>query len=292
MNGTVSMPREALSNYIANMQLQLSEAAYFHCTASWHHMDVLSDFNRLYYFLGEGGYLRIGQEELYPKRGQLVVLPAGTMLSVQTMEGREFAKYFCHFQAKSGDQELFQLLDTPSCVDAADPEATARTFGELIRHYRGGELTSMLRAKLLLQELLCQFIERGGQTKLRQPVGGHVDKVSRVLAYIDHHLADGVTLEQLAELAHFHPNYFIRFFKSATGRSPVQYMNQRRMEKAKSWMAATDISVSEAAERVGSSLYQFSKMFKQYTGASPSEYRKMMRMQQTRELQEERGLKG
>ncbi|QHT59152.1 helix-turn-helix transcriptional regulator [Paenibacillus lycopersici] len=277
------MQNVALSNYIANMQLHISEAAFFHCTASWYHMDVLSDFNRLYYMLGDGGHIRIGEEEIYPKRGQLVVMPAGTMLSVRTMEGREFPKYFCHFNARSGEQELFQLLETPSCVDTADPEAAARTFGELVRHYHSGDLTSMLRAKLLLQELLCQFLERGGNARLRQPAGGSVDKVSRVLAYIDHHLADNVTLEQLAELAHFHPNYFIRFFKSATGRSPMQYMNQRRMEKAKAWMVSTDISISEAAERVGSSLYQFSKMFKQYTGSSPSEYRKTMRMQKGRQ---------
>ncbi|QHW31645.1 helix-turn-helix transcriptional regulator [Paenibacillus rhizovicinus] len=280
------MHNEALSNYIANMQLHISEAAFFHCTASWHHMDVLSDFNRLYYMLGEGGHIRIGEEEWYPKRGQLVVMPAGTMLSVQTMEGREFSKFFCHFNARSGEQELFQLLETPSCVDVADSEETERLFGELVDHYYSSELTSMLRAKLLLQELLCQFLERGGGAKLRQPANGSVDKVSRVLAYIDHHLADDVTLEQLAELAHFHPNYFIRFFKSATGRSPMQYMNQRRMEQAKTWMVTTEITISEAAERVGSSLYQFSKMFKQYTGSSPSEYRKTMRMQRLQQGQQ------
>ncbi|MBO7745616.1 helix-turn-helix transcriptional regulator [Paenibacillus sp. MWE-103] len=273
------MQTEAISNYIANMQLHISEAAYFQSTASWRQTDVVSDFNRLYYFLGEGAQLKIGEEELSPRAGQLVVLPAGTTLSVRTIDNREFSHYVCHFNARSGDQELFELLETPSCVTAANPEATARAFGELVRHYRGGELTSNLRAKLLLQELLCEFLEQGGGANLRRPAGGHVDKVSRVLAFIDHHLSDDVTLEQLAELAHFHPNYFIRFFKSATGRSPMQYMNQRRMEMAKQWMVETNMSVSEAAERVGSSLYQFSKMFKQYTGSSPSEYRKTMRAQ-------------
>lgn len=273
------MHNEALSNYVANMQLQISEAAFFHCAASWHHMDVLSDFNRLYYFLGDGGHLRIGEEELYPRKGQLVVLPAGKMLSVQTMEGREFDKYFCHFNARSGDRELFQLLDAPSRVDVPDHAGVLRSFGELVRHYRGGGLTSMLRAKLQLQELLCLFLEAGGDVRLRQVEGEPIDKVSLVLAYIDHHLADEVTLEQLAELAHFHPNYFIRFFKSATGRSPMQYVNQRRMEKAKAWLTGSDISVSETAERIGGSLYQFSKMFKQYSGMSPSDYRKMMREQ-------------
>ncbi|MFC4811448.1 helix-turn-helix transcriptional regulator [Paenibacillus sp. GCM10023250] len=273
------MQTEAISNYIANMQLHISEAAYFHSAASWRQSDVLSDFNRLYYFLGEGAHLKIGEEELYPQAGQLVVLPAGTTLSVRTVDNREFPQYLCHFNARSGDQELFELLETPSCVTAADPAATARAFGELVRHFRGGEMTSNLRSKLLLQELLCEFLEQGGGASLRKPAGGHVDKVSRVLDFIDHHLADDVTLEQLAELAHFHPNYFIRFFKSATGRSPMQYMNQRRMEMAKEWMVQTNMSVSEAAERVGSSLYQFSKMFKQYTGSSPSEYRKTMRAQ-------------
>ncbi len=250
------------------------------CTASWYHMDVLSDFNRLYYFLGDGGHIRLGNDEMYPKRGQLVVLPAGTMLSLQTLEGRVFSKYFCHFNAKAGDQELFQLLETPSCVDVPDIEATAERFGDLARHYRDDRLTSMLRAKLLLQELLCEFLELGGGAALRQSAAsGPLDKMSQVLAYLDHHLADDVRLDQLAELVHFHPNYLIRLFKSVTGCSPIQYLNQRRMEQAKQWMLTTDMTVSEAADRIGSSLYQFSKMFKQHTGLSPSDYRKMMREQ-------------
>ncbi|RAP74543.1 helix-turn-helix transcriptional regulator [Paenibacillus montanisoli] len=275
------MQREALGSYISNLQLHISEAAFFTCTSSWYHMDVLSDFNRLYYFLGDGGHVRIGDEELYPKRGQLVVLPAGTMLSLRTLEGRVFSKFFCHFNARAGEQELFQLLDTPSCVDVLDEDATTRRFGEFVHHYhQGTRLTSMLRAKLLLQELLCEFLEQGGGVSLRQTAAsGPLDKISQVLAYLDHHLSDDVRLDQLAELVHFHPNYLIRLFKSVTGCSPIQYLNQRRMEKAKQWMLATDISVSEAAERIGSSLYQFSKMFKQHTGVSPSDYRKMMRDQ-------------
>nr|WP_240548425.1 AraC family transcriptional regulator [Paenibacillus lignilyticus] len=138
----------------------------------------------------------------------------------------------------------------------------------------------MLRAKLLLQELLCEFLEQGDEVRLRQSeAGGSLDKVSQVLAYLEHHLADDVRLDQLAELVHFHPNYFISVFKSVTGCSPIQYLNQRRMEKAKQWMQSTDMSVSEAAERTGSSLYQFSKMFKQHTGVSPSDYRKVLREQ-------------
>ncbi|WP_256208509.1 AraC family transcriptional regulator [Paenibacillus sp. CF384] len=276
------MQREALGSYISNLQMHISEAAFFTCTSSWYHMDVLSDFNRLYYFLGDGGHVRIGDEELYPNRGQLVILPAGTMLSVRTLEDRIFSKFYCHFNAKAGDQELFQLLDAPSCVDVPDQAATSERFGELVRHYHNREngLTSMLRAKLLLQETLCEFLEQGGEVRLRQSeAGGSLDKVSQVLAYLDHHLADDVRLDQLAELVHFHPNYFIRVFKSVTGCSPIQYLNQRRMEKAKQWMQSTDMSVSEAAERIGSSLYQFSKMFKQHTGVSSSDYRKVMREQ-------------
>lgn len=40
------------------------------------------------------------------------------------------------------------------------------------------------------------------------------------MTYIEEHLADDISVESLARVAHFHPHYFIRYFRRLTGRSP------------------------------------------------------------------------
>lgn len=40
------------------------------------------------------------------------------------------------------------------------------------------------------------------------------------MTYIEEHLADNISVESLAGVAHFHPHYFIRYFRRLTGRSP------------------------------------------------------------------------
>ena len=97
--------------------------------------------------------------------------------------------------------------------------------------------------------------------------------MTAVLQYIEEHLAESLTLEQMAQIAHFHPNYFIRIFKQSTGLSPIQYVNRLRIEKAKHYLTFTPMSVSDIADKLGLEISYFSRMFKDHSGFSPSEYR-------------------
>lgn len=264
---------EALGQYLAHMQLDITAAHFYHCTPSWHHPNFTSDFNRLYYFLGDGAYLKIGDRELYPTAGQLVVLPAATKLTVLALDECTFDKYYCHFTATVGDIPLFRLLDMADTVDAHDRDAITARFEELLLHANATGITSALRAKLTLQDLLCYFIERNTSVRMNWKVSAAMEKTKLVLTYLDEHLADDIRLDDLAGLLHFHPGYFIPYFKSLFGLSPMQYVKRKRMETAKRLLVDTRLSVSEIAEQVGSTLYAFSKSFKNYTGHSPSDYR-------------------
>ncbi|NQU43735.1 helix-turn-helix transcriptional regulator [bacterium] len=69
-----------------------------------------------------------------------------------------------------------------------------------------------------------------------------------------------------------------RVFRETYGISPVEYMNAIRIERARLFLRDTDLSISEAAYRVGfSSAAYFSRLFKRLTGLSPREFRESQR---------------
>ncbi|MFD1906995.1 helix-turn-helix domain-containing protein [Paenibacillus rhizoplanae] len=98
-----------------------------------------------------------------------------------------------------------------------------------------------------------------------------------MLGYIDQRLMRPLTVEELAERVHLHPNYFIPYFKKFIGVPPMQYVQLKRMELAKRQLSYTDFSISSIAEQVGMELAHFSKVFKKSTGVSPSAYRSSTR---------------
>ncbi|WP_127587805.1 AraC family transcriptional regulator [Paenibacillus koleovorans] len=270
-----------LRNVIANVQVSLSLAAYTKVSTRWRDIDFVSDFSRLYYIMeGEGG-LVIDGTAYFPQPGQLFVLPSGLKLSYFTTSDNTFGKYWCHFNAKLGDRDLFRLLGMPAFVDVDDAERLTTLFQELIEQYKSDSVTAGIRQKAVLLELVAYFLERAQTaigTEKRSAGQQHqrIHQLQDVLQYIENHLHQAISVNELAELAHFHPNYFIRHFHELLGMSPIQYINHRKMEKAKQLLlASADIPVSEAARAVGLELYYFSRLFKKLAGLSPTQYREL-----------------
>ncbi|MAM71157.1 MAG: AraC family transcriptional regulator [Gammaproteobacteria bacterium] len=69
-----------------------------------------------------------------------------------------------------------------------------------------------------------------------------------------------------------------RRFKKATGLSPLQYLQQIRLDKAKELLKTTNLNVSEVADSVGyTDAAYFSALFKRKVSLSPGEYRRLVR---------------
>lgn len=95
-----------------------------------------------------------------------------------------------------------------------------------------------------------------------------------VTAYIDAHLQDALSIQDLAAIACLSPYHFAHMFKASTGQPPHQYVLQRRLEHAKSLMAQNQSSLTDIASACGfANSSHFSRRFKQYFGITPSQYR-------------------
>lgn len=92
--------------------------------------------------------------------------------------------------------------------------------------------------------------------------------------YIDAHLTEGCTLQQLAAEMNMHANYLGQIFKKETGKTYTTYVTELRIEKAKEMLDSKVLSISEIASLLGfNDYFYFLKTFKRVVGMTPKQYR-------------------
>jgi AraC-like DNA-binding protein/ligand-binding sensor protein len=102
--------------------------------------------------------------------------------------------------------------------------------------------------------------------------------VTKAKQFIMAHLEEPMTLEMVASHVGISPFYFCKLFKRATDMTFTEYVNRRRIERAKRRLLAPNSRVTEVAYDVGyQSLSQFNRSFLKYAGESPTQYREHAR---------------
>lgn len=104
----------------------------------------------------------------------------------------------------------------------------------------------------------------------------HKSRINLAFEYIDAHLEEELSLENIAGAANYSPYHFHRIFKSITGETLQEFIHRRRVEKTASLlMHKPDMSITEVAYQLGfSSNASFTKAFKKYYHISPTLFRK------------------
>jgi len=230
---------------------------------------------RLVYITRGTGWFELNGTRYGTRAGILSLLPVGFEQCCGVSGTEPVEAYWVQFEANLGDAELINMMKLPVCLDMAGRSDIPRLFETMVDAFNDSSVTSVLRSKAALYEVLACFLE---QCQVDEEAFANIDlyvKLGKVLDYIDQHLADNVTLEELAKIAYLHPNYFISLFKNMIGYPPIQYVNMQRMEKVKRLLAETDIHISEIAASVGMQNHYLSRLFKQHTGISPTRYRRL-----------------
>lgn len=101
------------------------------------------------------------------------------------------------------------------------------------------------------------------------------EQIRPVLAYVDGHCRESITLDDVAGVVHVSPSRVRHVFKDVTGVSFKEYVTQVRVAEAKRLLLSTDLSVAEIARAVSyTNLNQFYKVFYRSCAMSPGEYRR------------------
>ncbi|MEO0526122.1 MAG: DNA-binding response regulator [Bacteroidota bacterium] len=100
-------------------------------------------------------------------------------------------------------------------------------------------------------------------------------KLKKVINYIEEHVENKITLNQLSALSGWSKPHFIKSFKNYMNISPYQFILEKKMEKAKEMVAHTDLSIKDISAILGfASHSNFNKAFMKFYNTTAQNYRK------------------
>ena len=185
-----------------------------------------------------------------------------------------FKCYYIHMIVTDG--ELLEILTSlPDFIDIADTKEVKETFLTLCEHYQ----TGISADDILLQSLILRLVYILNQNAVRieksTPKSNNHKIIEQTLEYIKQNLTANLTLESMAKAACFNPIYFHKLFKSSTGRTLHEYVEDQRIQKSIHLLLSTNMTLTQIAYECGfSSQSYFSYAFKRHTGLSPRDYAK------------------
>ena len=117
--------------------------------------------------------------------------------------------------------------------------------------------------------------------RLQMRMDEHDDSVFRraiaesAILYMKEYCHEKITCGMLAARAYLSTGYFHRVFKAVTGVSPIECLQNIRMEKAAGILSSSELTVKEVAAEVGcQDMKHFYRIFRKKYGVTPKQYRK------------------
>lgn len=207
--------------------------------------------------------------------GTLVLLPAGVAHHYRANAEQPWSLYWVHFAGSGADDFLAPLLEGQAAAACQVGLGLVPDFQALLALTREGfVLPPLLHAANTLRALLTHAALLAPRHQSRR---GRFD-VWAVQAYMQAHLDEPLTLDQLADAFGFERFHFAKTYRRLTGRAPLTHFLHLKMERAARLLDGGELRVSEVARVLGyEDAHYFSRQFRKLMGVAPSEYRGMKR---------------
>ncbi|MFO0940839.1 MAG: helix-turn-helix domain-containing protein [Pirellulales bacterium] len=131
-------------------------------------------------------------------------------------------------------------------------------------------------ANLVARRMVAPTHREGGQSQYVQPTvltSEDLD-MAQVLDWINKHLTKEFTLEEVADRFAMSLRTFHRRFQMLTGHSPLNWINENRINRARALLETTDLSIEQVAHQSGlGSTANLRKHFCRRLETTPSAYR-------------------
>ncbi|SFR31585.1 AraC-type DNA-binding protein [Robiginitalea myxolifaciens] len=104
------------------------------------------------------------------------------------------------------------------------------------------------------------------------------DRINIIFNYVKSHYKESIALEDIADLVYMTVPSFCRYFKKATNKTFVQFVNEYRLVHASNLLAENQLAITEICYESGfNNISHFNKLFREFTGMKPSEYRNQLK---------------
>lgn len=149
----------------------------------------------------------------------------------------------------------------------------------ILHDHEAHSKTLEISTKAHLYLIFAEMFEQMQLDDKASKVTGSPDKIDRIkvaLGYVHEHYSENIKLKDLASHLNMSEGHFCRFFKQMVQKSPIDYINHYRIQKACKLLENTNYKVVDIALEVGfDNLSYFITLFKKQKQMTPSQYRKL-----------------
>ncbi len=180
-------------------------------------------------------------------------------------------------------KELPALIEKRSAGDQSEIVASSAIISKFIEsldfYFNNPLLVNDALLELKIKELILLLVQSKNIKSIEELVSDlYSTKSIRFKETIKLHLYSNLNTKELATLCNMSLSSFKREFKKEFNDTPTNFINNKKLDKAKELLSITDISISEIAYEIGFNdpLY-FTRFFKNNTGVSPTRFRNSQR---------------
>ena len=266
---------DILQKQFQEISISMERAALLQCDSKWRG-DSIPRYSSIGLICRGTGTIMVDGQEAHPIQGQLYLIPANKRQTFFNDGTQPYLKYYCYFNIKFQDIELFDMIHLPYCVNSKDPEYAAALFEKMIAAYNERSITSLIKVKQYMMEMVCYYMECCGEENIYLQESVSDMAINKAIQYAEKRLDRTVTVPEMAEIAGYHPSHFTILFQKRFGVSPARFMMQKKVRYAMDQLAATTRTIGDISDSLGfSSQFYFCNFFKRQVGMTPSEYRQI-----------------
>jgi transcriptional regulator GlxA family with amidase domain len=231
-------------------------------------------------------YLRASAQTA--RRTASICSGAFVMAQAGLLEGRRATTHWAYARQL---QERFPSIkveaDRIYVIDGSIWTSAGMTAGidlalAMVEKDHGAEL-----ARSVAQKLVMYHRRAGGQSQHSAllELEPKSDRIQTVLGYAREHLAETLSVEQLADVASLSPRQFSRAFRAETGQSPAKAIENLRLEAARQMLERGRLTLDQIAQEAGfSDPRRMREAFLRAFGQPPQVIRRNARSEVTQTL--------
>ena len=132
--------------------------------------------------------------------------------------------------------------------------------------------------RILLEYFLIQLLRGAQSSEGTEERGDAPALINEVLAYVSDNYLEKITIDELAFLFKTNRATLCKEFKRATGKTVIEFINEKKLTEAKQRILGSDRTFTQIAEELNfESIHYFTRFFKKMSGMTPKEFRRQMR---------------